>query len=134
MEKEFDHSDEVKELIQKYDFQLNSQPITEVLGDAKNKQLDGYQLADGTKIETEFTFISLGMIVYNELAKSLGADLDARGFVLTDKFGESTVENLFVAGDLRANAKKQVYTAWDHAVDSVDKINGRIRLEKRNSI
>ena len=132
--KEFDHSDEVKKLIQKYDFQLNSQPITEVLGDAKNKQLDGYQLADGTKIETEFTFISLGMIVYNELAKSLGADLDARGFVLTDKFGESTVENLFVAGDLRANAKKQVYTAWDHAVDSVDKINVRIRLEKRNSI
>ena len=69
--KEFDHSDEVKELIQKYDFQLNSQPITEVLGDAKNKQLDGYKLSDGTQVETEFTFISLGMIIYNELAKSL---------------------------------------------------------------
>jgi thioredoxin reductase (NADPH) len=72
------------------------------------------------------------MIVYNELAKMLGADLDQRGFVITDPKGKSSVNGLYVAGDLRANAKKQIYTAWDHAVDSADDINLHIRRKKRS--
>ena len=73
------------------------------------------------------------MLVYNELAKSLGAKLDERGFVLTDDKGESSVEGLYIAGDLRAQTKKQVYTAWDTAVDAADAIDQKIRLKKRNS-
>ena len=71
------------------------------------------------------------MIVYNELAKMLCANLDQRGFVLTDNKGKSSVEGLYIAGDLRANTKKQIYTAWDCAVDSADDINILIRRKKR---
>ena len=74
------------------------------------------------------------MIVYNELALELGAKVDERGFVITDSKGLSSVENLYVAGDLRAYAKKQIYTAWDHAVDSADGINSKIRQEKRDEL
>ena len=91
----------------------------------------GISSQNGEIVETDFTFISLGMIVYNELAVSLGADVDKRGFVLTDEKGESSIPNLFVAGDLRANSMKQIYTTWNHAVESADKINGRIRVKKR---
>ena len=63
------------------------------------------------------------MIVYNDLAKQLGAELDERGFVLTDPRGQSSVKGLYVAGDLRAKTKKQIYTAWDSAVDCADYIN-----------
>ena len=122
-------SEDVQKLINKYHFNIYESEIVEVVGD--RKVLQGYKLSNGETIETDFTFISLGMIVYNESAVGLGAEVDRRGFVLTDEKGETSVPNLFVAGDLRANAMKQIYTAWNHAVESADKINGKIRSSRR---
>ncbi len=122
-------SDDVQKLVNKYHFNIYESEITEVIGD--RKILQGYTLSSGETVETDFTFISLGMIVYNELAVKLGAETDPRGFVVTDQKGETSVSNLFVAGDLRANGMKQIYTAWNHAVESADKINGRIRASRR---
>jgi len=130
--KEF--SQEVQKLVDLYQIQTQQQSVVKVIGQSKNNELLGYELEDGKMIKSEFTFISLGMIVYNELAIQLGAELDSRGFVLTNSHGESSISGLFVAGDLRANAKKQVYTAWDHAVDSADKINALLRYEKRQKV
>ena len=67
MEKQF--SEDVQKLINKYHFNVYESEITEVIGE---KVLQGYKLSSGETIETDFT-ISLGMIVYNELAVSLGA-------------------------------------------------------------
>jgi thioredoxin reductase (NADPH) len=74
------------------------------------------------------------MLVYNKLALSLGTETDERGFVKTNNKGESSIEDLYVAGDLRANTKKQIYTAWDTAVDALDDINGKIRNSKREQV
>ena len=124
-------SDEVQSLVDLYGIEIKSESIIEVIGSPKEHNLVGYKLENGITLKSEFTFISLGMIVYNELAKQLGADIDKRGFVVTDSSGQSSIEGLFIAGDLRAGAKKQVYTAWDHAVDSADKINSLLRYKKR---
>ena len=48
--------------------------------------------------------------------------------------GKTSIERLYVAGDLRANAKLQIYTAWEHAVDSADSINALIRREAREKL
>lgn len=128
--KEAEFSEDVLELVKKYNMKVVTEEITSILGDPKNKVLEGFVCGDKT-VKVEFAFISLGMIVYNELAKKLNAALDQRGFVLTDVKGKTSVDGLFVAGDLRANAKKQIYTAWDHAVDSADEINLLIRRKKR---
>ena len=77
------------------------------------------------------TFVSLGMIVYNELAKEIGAELDERGFVKTNAKGETNIENFYAVGDIQADTKKQIYTSWDMAVDSLDDINAKIRREFR---
>lgn len=124
--------DETLALAKKYNFKIFESPIKTVIGNAKEKRLDGYELHSGEIVNCEYSFISLGMIVYNELAKMLNADLDNRGFVITDAKGKSTVDGLYVAGDLRANTKKQIYTAWDTAVDSADEINAILRRTKRN--
>ena len=81
-------------------------------------------------MNTEFSFACLGMIVYNELAKQVGAKIDERGFMVTDKVGQSSIDGLYIAGDLRAGAKKQIYTAWNHAVDCADAINLRVRTSR----
>ncbi|MCB9062167.1 MAG: NAD(P)/FAD-dependent oxidoreductase [Halobacteriovoraceae bacterium] len=125
------YDDEVNKLIRKYSIKVYSQKIVEILGDKKESLLKGYKLEDGSIVESDFTFVSLGMIVYNELAKQLGADVDDRGFVLTDNKGLTNIENLYIAGDLRAGIKKQIYTAWDSAVDCADAINALIRKKKR---
>jgi thioredoxin reductase (NADPH) len=121
----------VTKLVEKYDIKVYKSKIKEIRGDRKTAVLEGYELEDGTFVPSDFGFVSLGMIVYNELAVQLGADLDNRGFVITNEKGLTNIEGLYVAGDMRANAKNQIYTAWDHAVDSVNHINGKLRTERR---
>lgn len=129
-EPQFDQ--ETKELMERYNFGLVTGPITNIVGEPKKQQMEAI-VCGNQKIPAEFCFIALGMIVYNDLAKQLGAELDTRGFVTTDSKGKSSVSGLYVAGDLRANIKKQIYTAWDTAVDSADEINAQIRRKKRMS-
>lgn len=125
---EFD--DEVKKILKAYSIGIETSEILGVKGNAKEHLLEGFELKDKF-FPTEFSFVSLGMLVYNELATALGAEVDERGFVITDQQGKSSVEGLYIAGDLRANLKKQIYTAWDSAVDATDAINSLLRRRKR---
>ena len=128
--------DEVTKLMKLYGIEVKTEVIVGFDGDssAKNTRLDALIFEDGSKLKAQMGFISLGSIVYNELAKSLGAEVDGRGFVVTDAKGHSSVQGLYVAGDLRANIKKQIYTAWDTAVDSLDAINAILRRQKRQKL
>lgn len=125
---------ETLDLVKLYQFKIYSSEIVKILGEPKMKVMNGFQLKDGSLVNAEYVFISLGMIVYNELALQLNAKVDARGFVETDNKGKSSVDGLYIAGDLRANTKKQIYTAWDTAVDSADEINMLLRRSKRNQL
>jgi len=127
-------SEESKKLLEIYKIDVHEEEIMQILGEVKTGTLEGFVLDQGKHISTEICFISLGMIVYNELAIGLGAEVDQRGFVLTNIKGETNVEGLYIAGDLRANLKKQIYTAWDSAVDAADDINLKIRRENRKKV
>lgn len=124
---------DTKALIQKYKIQVQESPIKEILGEEKGKILKGFELANGEKPEIDMCFVSMGMLVYNELALQLKAQVDDRGFVICDESGLSSVAGLYVAGDLKAGVKKQIYTAWDTAVNAANAINQKIRVKKRNS-
>src|SRR5690606_15789432 len=123
-------NEETQKLIEKYQFQITKNEITGFEGEEKGI-LSRIILKDHDDIPVDICFVSLGMIVYNELAKMLGADLDERGFVKANVSGETSVSNLYVAGDLKANTRKQIYTAWDHAVSAATEINQKIRIKKR---
>ncbi|RLA63196.1 MAG: NAD(P)/FAD-dependent oxidoreductase [Epsilonproteobacteria bacterium] len=126
--------DTLLKLIDLYNIEVHEEEIVDVLGKPEEGSLEGFILKGGKHVETEFSFVSLGMMVYNELATGLGAEVDDRGFVLTDSSGETSVKGLYVAGDLRAGGKKQIYTAWDQAVDTVDNIDGIIRRHDRENL
>lgn len=126
--------DDTRKLIQAYNIQVREEVIADIAGEEKGKILKGFVLENGDLVKTEMCFISLGMIVYNELAKQLGADLDERGFVKADESGLTSVSGLYVAGDLKANTKKQIYTAWDHAVNSANAINMKLRAARRPKV
>lgn len=121
----------VKERLQCYGIAYDESAIIEILGDPKGEGLKGFRLESGKVVQAEMAFVSLGTLVYNKLAESIGCAIDERGYVETDESGESSVPGVFIGGDLRANKKKQIYTAWDITVDAVDKIDSYIRTRKR---
>lgn len=102
-------------------------PIYDVIGNKELKQLSGFKLDNGQVVPAEIAFVALGIRPNNSLALQLGAKVDEKGLVVTDGYGETNIPNLFVIGDLRSNSMKQIYTAWQHAVESVQTINQRIR-------
>lgn len=118
-------------LIDTYAIKVEESVITEIIGENKGQILKGYKLENGKTVETDISFVAMGMIVYNELAKQLGAELDERGFVKADESGLTSVSGLYVAGDLKANTKKQIYTAWDTAVNAANAVNMKIRASRR---
>jgi thioredoxin reductase (NADPH) len=118
---------ELLQRIQKKNISILDIPIKEVLGNKEQKQLTGFMLENGKIVEAEIGFVALGIRPNNLLALQIGAQIDDNGLVITDSNGESSIPNLFIAGDLRANGMKQIYTAWQHAVDSIQLINRRIR-------
>jgi thioredoxin reductase (NADPH) len=124
----------LRQLLELYNIDVKTQGLDGIKGDEKNGLLEGFYFCDGTFLPVDIAFVSLGMMVYNKLATSLKTEVDERGFVTTNDKGESSVSGLYVAGDLRANTKKQIYTAWDTAVDSMDDINGRLRRQKRQQL
>ena len=126
-------SADTEKLLKHYNINVIEAPIIDIFGQDKGQVLEGFILEDGTNFETDICFIALGMIVYNELAKQLGAELDDRGFVKGDETGLTSIPGLYVAGDLKANTKKQIYTAWDTAVNAANAINMKIRVAKRPS-
>lgn len=111
--------------------QLIDEPIVELIGDAKARIFSGFRLESGRVVEAEIGFVSLGIRPNNKLALELGAAVDSKGLVETNAQGESSVENLFIVGDLRANSMKQIYTAWQHAVDAIQAIDRRIRANQK---
>lgn len=124
-------SEEVTKLMNLYKIEVIDSKIVDVLGDKKEGKLEGYKFASGRQIQSDFSFVSLGTIVYNKLALMVGAQADKRGYILTDPKGMTKAHNFYVAGDIRAGFKKQIYTAWDMAVDTMDDINRKIRTRNR---
>lgn len=125
---------DTQKLIDLYQIQIETSPIKEIVGEEKGNILKAFKLQDGKTVETEISFVALGMIVYNELAKQLGAELDDRGFVKSNESGLTSIPGLYVAGDLKANTRKQIYTAWDHAVSAASAINQLLRTERRQKL
>lgn len=129
--KEPKFSPDLQKVMDTYGMKVVTSPIAEIIGEERGKVLQGFILEDKTRVDSEMCFVALGMLIYNELAKQLGADLDERGFVKADETGLTSVPGLYVAGDLKANTKKQIYTAWDTAVSAANAVNMKIRVAKR---
>lgn len=123
-------SGDVVDLIKAYKIKVVTEPIAEIIGKPK-EYMEGFKLESGELEKVELAFPMLGQIAYNDLAKQVGAELTEKGNVVTNEKAESSVPGLYVAGDLRAGTKYQIYTAWNEAVDAVDDMDAKLRLEYR---
>ncbi|MCB9916273.1 MAG: FAD-dependent oxidoreductase [Planctomycetes bacterium] len=118
-------------------------PATEA---AKGAQMHGLVLESGRVVRARFAMVALGLYrVYNELARELGAELEAgegapetRHVLIDDATSETSVRGLFCVGDMARRRDggplmKQVYTAQEYAVRAVDTLERRSRLARREA-
>ncbi len=116
--------------------------LTDIHGAGKGATLRGFTLEDGSRVDVELAFVSMGLHrVYNDLARKLGAELEETDappevrHVLVDRNGETSVAGLFAVGDMTRRrdepVMKQIYTVQEYAVRAVDTIDRRRRKAYR---
>lgn len=62
------------------------------------------------ELDAEGAFIAIGSNPNSEILKGI-VELDKRGYVIADETGKTSVPGIFVAGDVRTKALRQVVTA-----------------------
>lgn len=110
----------------------------------KGESVRGFRLEDGTEVAARFGMVAMGLHrVYNDLARQLGAELDAadgpedvRHVLVDDATSETSVRGLFAVGDMSRHrggtpSLKQIYTAQEYAVRAVQAIDRRERAARR---
>ena len=143
-------SEETRLLLSEYDIPAQTSRVVEILdpeGVPKGKELRGFRLEEGTLVEARFGMVVMGLHrVYNDLARQLGAELDARDgapelahVLVEDANSETSVRGLFAIGDMsrrrgHSPSFKQIYTAQEYAVRAVNAIDWRIRRARRETI
>ena len=122
--------EELNHYLKMYDIDVITSSITNYLGSAK-EGFQGLELTNGKTLSVTKGIVALGTIVYNQLAKQLGVELNERDHLIVNEKFETNISGFYAAGDLVAGKKKQIYTSWDMAVDAVDDIDHKIRKAKR---
>lgn len=92
------------------------------------QQADGtveLHLRDGRCETVDVLYAALGSRPRSALAQGLGARLDARGAVLTDAHGASSVDGLYAAGDV-VSALDQLAVAVGHGAITATAIHNRL--------
>lgn len=72
--------------------------ITDVLDEGA--EIRGFRFEDGTEIEVDRVYGSKGLQPRSELAKSLGVELNAQGFIRVDERGRTDLEGVYAIGDV----------------------------------
>jgi len=145
----FEAAEKTRALLGGYGIRAFESRVVEILdGDGEGPRgtsLRGFRLEDGTTVPARFAMIAMGLHrVYNDLARQLGAELDARDgpdegkrHVLVEAAtSETSVPGLFAVGDMTRRrgtspSYKQIYTAQEYAVRAVNTIDLRQRRARR---
>lgn len=100
------------------EFVFNAE-ISEIIGE---KLVNSVKLKDGRVLETDGVFIAVGIVPRSNAVKDL-AKLDKGGYVVADESGATSVNGLFVAGDVRTKNLRQIITACSDGANAVDSVN-----------
>jgi thioredoxin reductase (NADPH) len=130
--------------IDAYGIRVVEGKLVDIHGENKGATLKGFTVESGETVSLDLAFVCMGLFrVYNEIARSLGAQLEGKGesdevrHVMIDMSGETSVPGFFVVGDMASRENepvmKQIYTAQEYAVRAVDTVDRRRRLAARES-
>jgi len=92
--------------------------LEEISEDGSEKLVRIRNLATGEERDERFDgiFISVGEIPNNRLAGELGLEMDEKGYVKTDRFQRTNVNNVYAVGDITGGVKQIIVACGEGAV------------------
>jgi len=108
------HHDKLRAAGDAVDSLRNNTKIQMLLGEEIGKllggnRLTGVEFADGRKVDIDGLFVSIGREPKCDFCSELATD--GEGFIVADEDCETSVPGIFVAGDIRTKALRQIVTA-----------------------
>ena len=110
---------------------IEDDPKVEILYNTEVSTIEGNAetmthviLKDGSKMDLDGLFVAIGWNTKSELAKQLGAELNARNEVIINREAETSVPGLYAAGDVTdAHFKQAIIGAAEGVYASVQAFN-----------
>jgi thioredoxin reductase len=94
----FEGDASAREVLARHDVEIVEERVEELIADGDNMR--AVRLASGRVIDAERAFFSIEHKPRTALARALGCDLDALGYVKVDDHGETSVDGVYAAGDV----------------------------------
>jgi thioredoxin reductase (NADPH) len=113
-------SEQHAQWIREYEIPIHQPKIAEIQHDTGC--LAALAFADGTLAKTDFVFTTRGDIYYSQLAKELGAEVDAEGQIVVDHKQRTSVPGLYAAGCV-TEANCQMIISAGHGAAAAQAIN-----------
>lgn len=87
-------------------------------GDAgvKSVLLHNRKTGENKEVEIDGIFISIGDIPSNQVAASMGVELDSNGYIITDKAQRTNLPRVYAAGDITGGVKQWVVACSEGAI------------------
>ena len=104
-----------REQLAGFDVGIVETPVTGLEGDTEAGRLARVRFRDGSALECDALFFSLGTIPASDLHTQLGCRLDEEGLVDVDEKCETSVEGVYAAGDLTPRSQLAVVAAAEGA-------------------
>jgi thioredoxin reductase (NADPH) len=79
--------------------------VTEIIG---TKTVEKVKLDTGKELKLNGIFVNIGQMPKSELVKPLGVELDEKGYIKKDEYGQTNIKGVFVAGDIAVTPLRQV--------------------------
>ncbi len=97
--------------------------ITEIKGDQNVSAITVKNVKTGEvkDLAVSGVFIAVGMLPESEVYKN-AVDTDEKGYIIGDETGKTSAPNVFVAGDIRTKALRQVVTAAADGANAVTSV------------
>jgi thioredoxin reductase (NADPH) len=82
----------------------------------KSVVLHNRKTGENKEVEIDGIFISIGDVPSNQVAASIGVELDSNGYIITDKSQRTNLPRVYAAGDITGGVKQWVVACSEGAI------------------
>ena len=118
-------SDDQRAKIDEHQIKIVEAPIAALA--VEGDKIGALRAADGMEYRFDTLYSALGLRYHSELASALGAERAPSGALLVDDHNQTTVEDLYAAGDV-VSGLDQIAVALGHAAVAATRIHNRCEL------
>ncbi|MFY0760898.1 NAD(P)/FAD-dependent oxidoreductase [Metabacillus dongyingensis] len=117
-----------EQLFKRKGIRIKEEPIVNLRGSDGN--LEKVVFADGTELNRAGGFVTTELEQPNDLAHSLGCEMNKQGGIIADALGRTNVEGVYAAGDVSVAGPSQLIIAAGEGTRAAMGVNSDLTMEE----